>query len=119
MSDKRDNKPKLTFAEKLRAKSHAGFDDTFRSYNKLEEKKEARRNLKMPEKKDKHGPKTAYSKLPVSILTDKIKYSCVKKTYQSRDPRFDKESGTFNEGLFAKSYSFIEDVKRERFTELK
>ena len=29
----------------------------------------------------------------------------------SRDPRFDDLSGTFNEDLFKKSYSFLDDMK--------
>ena len=41
------------------------------------------------------------------------------KKYQVRDPRFDRESGTLNEGMMHKSYAFIEDIQRERFGELK
>lgn len=39
----------------------------------------------------------------------KMRFSFVFQTI--RDPRFDERSGTFNEDLFKKSYSFIEDVK--------
>jgi ribosomal RNA-processing protein 36 len=37
---------------------------------------------------------------------------------KSRDPRFDSLSGKFNEDLFQKSYSFVEDYKQEELNEL-
>ena len=37
----------------------------------------------------------------------------------ARDPRFDSSSGNLNQGLFAKSYSFIKEYQDERFSTLK
>ena len=31
----------------------------------------------------------------------------------SRDPRFDARSGTLNENLFKKSFSFLDDIKQK------
>ena len=62
-------------------------------------------------KKDKNAPKVAYSKLPVSVLHKMRQTSnSDPKKYKTRDPRFDRESGTLNEGMMHKSYAFIEDV---------
>merc|ERR1712156_809907 len=36
-----------------------------------------------------------------------------------RDPRFDNLSGKFNEDLFDKSYSFVEDMKKEELKTVK
>jgi len=38
----------------------------------------------------------------------------------SRDPRFDPRTGAFNDNLFKKSFSFLDDIKqRERKVNLK
>ena len=36
-----------------------------------------------------------------------------------RDPRFERQSGTLNQGLFAKSYSFIKELQQDRKVLLK
>ena len=36
-----------------------------------------------------------------------------------RDPRFENTSGTLNQGLFAKSYSFIKEMQQQRQSNLK
>ena len=42
-----------------------------------------------------------------------------KTRYDSRDPRFQAQSGDLNTGMMTKSYEFITDMQRERFYELK
>jgi len=36
----------------------------------------------------------------------------VRKHSEIRDPRFDERTGSFNEGLFKKSYAFLDEMKR-------
>ncbi|CAJ0867319.1 12043_t:CDS:2, partial [Entrophospora sp. SA101] len=41
-----------------------------------------------------------------------------KKDQANIDPRFDNLSGKFNEGLFEKSYEFIEEYKKSEINEI-
>jgi hypothetical protein len=41
------------------------------------------------------------------------------KKFKSRDPRFDERSGKFNEDLFKKSYSFLDEYQKEEIQTLK
>ena len=78
---------------------------------------------------NKKAPRERYSKLPVSTIKreqhrDKATSGYVRGQWTghhdfARDPRFQNSSGNLNQGLFAKSYSFIKEYQDERFTDLK
>lgn len=79
-----------------------------------------RRNDPTPakeEKKGKNQPLEASSKRRPPRFID---FGTIPRNTQrkSRDPRFDSLSGKFNEDLFQKSYSFVEDYKQEELNEL-
>ena len=52
------------------------------------------------------------SKKPVSRFREVIPAN-KRQREQSRDPRFDEKAGSFNEDLFKKSYSFLEEMRSE------
>ena len=54
-------------------------------------------------------PREVSSKKPVPRFQEVIQ---LKKHDEIRDPRFDERTGSFNEGLFKKSYAFLDEVKR-------
>ncbi|KAK2940238.1 putative Ribosomal RNA processing protein 36 like protein [Blattamonas nauphoetae] len=60
-------------------------------------------------------PKEISSKKPFNPYEVKPK----KKTPQSMDPRFDPLCGKFNEDLYRKSFTFINDLKQQELNELK
>ncbi|CAG8512064.1 23121_t:CDS:2 [Dentiscutata erythropus] len=65
----------------------------------------------------KHRPMEISSKKPVGRFRQIIEIpSHIKKR---RDPRFDDLSGKFNEDLFEKSYSFLNEYKRSEIEEVK
>jgi hypothetical protein len=66
--------------------------------------------MKPAYKVGKNMPKQKYSKLPVSVIKHIKGQASAKKITVGRDPRFEKSSGQLNQGLFAKSYSFIKDL---------
>ena len=57
-------------------------------------------------------PREMSSKKPVSRFREVIAVNREQKE-QLRDPRFDERAGNFNEDLFKKSYSFLEDMRSE------
>ena len=57
----------------------------------------------------KHAPAETTSKKPVKRFRQVIETH----TRTIRDPRFDKLSGKFNEGLFESSYGFINDYEKK------
>jgi ribosomal RNA-processing protein 36 len=83
--------------------------------------------VKVFKKNSKHAPKEISSKIPASKFK-KIKFfdkeddpntgKFVKKI-KPRDPRFDKLSGHFNQGLFEASYSFLDEYREKELEELK
>ncbi|KAM0682078.1 rRNA biogenesis protein rrp36 [Mitosporidium daphniae] len=62
-------------------------------------------------------PKVASSKEPVSALRKVVPHSAV--INKKRDPRFDTESGAFNEDLFKKSYPWLKDMHAQEKAHLK
>jgi ribosomal RNA-processing protein 36 len=78
-------------------------------------------------RQNKHAPKEISSKIPASRFKpikffkdgeDPTSGTFIKK-FKPRDPRFEKYSGNFNQGLFEASYSFLDDVRQEELQELK
>lgn len=61
-------------------------------------------------RRNKHAPMEVTSKRPVSRFRQIVEVS--KSVKLRRDPRFDSLSGKFNEDLFEKSYSFLDDYKK-------
>ena len=55
-------------------------------------------------------PREISSKKPVSRFREVVPIE--KKQDESCDPRFDDRAGKFNDDLFKKSYSFIEEMKK-------
>ena len=79
--------------------------------------------------KNKKLPKERYSKLPVGTVRKEQHREKASSGYEggrwtahkdfARDPRFDSSSGHLNQGLFAKSYSFIKEYQDDRYDTLK
>lgn len=74
----------------------------------------------------KHAPKEISSRIPAA-KAKKIRFlkpdedpttGKFTKKAKSRDPRFDKFSGHFNQGLFEASYSFLEENRDQELKEL-
>ncbi|CAI2173663.1 16575_t:CDS:2 [Funneliformis geosporum] len=61
-------------------------------------------------RRNKHAPMEVTSKKPVSRFRQIVEISNSVK--HRRDPRFDSLSGKFNEDLFEKSYSFLDEYKK-------
>lgn len=80
--------------------------------------REKARALRDSTKVGKNMPKAQYSKIPVSVVKH-IKGRDAPKAAVVRDPRFENSSGTLNQGLFEKSYSFISEVQQERMQTLR
>ena len=55
------------------------------------------------------------AKHPVSVFRQVVS---VPRKVRGRDPRFDSLSGNFNEGLYKKSYGFLDDMRKEEEEEL-
>ncbi|KAI7907570.1 uncharacterized protein BX663DRAFT_491346 [Cokeromyces recurvatus] len=66
-------------------------------------------------RENKHKPMEITSKRAVGRFREVVQMQSVKR----RDPRFDKLSGHFNQDLFEKSYSFINDYKKSEMEMLK
>ncbi|KAF7728391.1 hypothetical protein EC973_006199 [Apophysomyces ossiformis] len=64
---------------------------------------------------NKHSPMEMSSKKAVSRLREVVTTASVKR----RDPRFDKLSGSFNQDLFEKSYTFLEEYKSSEMNMLR
>lgn len=69
--------------------------------------KKGTNTTKSLKRENKNRPRELSSKKPVPRLRQVIP---VKKR-MARDPRFDELSGTFNQEMFDKAYSFLDDVK--------
>jgi ribosomal RNA-processing protein 36 len=65
-------------------------------------------------RKNKHRPLEVTSKKPVSRHREVVKPMRSK----SRDPRFDHQSGTYNDVNFAKSYEFLGDYRKGEIDDL-
>lgn len=63
-------------------------------------------------RENKNRPREVSSKKPVSRFREVIPAN-KRQREQSRDPRFDEKAGSFNEDLFKKSYSFLEEMRSE------
>ncbi|RIA99703.1 hypothetical protein C1645_811052 [Glomus cerebriforme] len=75
-------------------------------------------NVKGPKKRrNKHAPMETSSKRPVSRFRQVIEIP--KSIRQRRDPRFDSLSGKFNEDLFEKSYTFLNEYKKSEIEQIK
>ncbi|XP_065889153.1 ribosomal RNA processing protein 36 homolog isoform X2 [Dysidea avara] len=59
-------------------------------------------------RRNKHRPLELSSKHP----PPRLPASTNKKPKGSRDPRFDRRTGAFNDNLFKKSFSFLDDMKQ-------
>ena len=66
-------------------------------------------------RKNKNRPREMSSKRPVSKFKQVIPVT--KKV--SRDPRFDDLSGKFNENMFEKAYSFLDDIRSQEKEQVK
>ena len=75
----------------------------------------------------KHAPKEISSKIPASKFK-KIEFVSAEddpssgkftKKSKPRDPRFDKLSGKFNQGLFEASFSFLDEYRENELKEIK
>ena len=101
---------------------------TFKQQLSLTDKKGKahRKEIKKFKRLNKHSPKEISSKIPASKIKkisflkpgeDAATGTYIKKE-KSRDPRFDKFSGHFNQGLFEASYSFLDENKEEELRQL-
>ena len=94
------------------------FKDQLKTQHKKSHSKQELKRFKRP---SKHAPKEISSKIPAAKMK-KIKFSTsegdstnentTKKT-KPRDPRFEKYSGNFNQGLFEASYSFLDEYREK------
>ncbi|KAI9595318.1 hypothetical protein BDF19DRAFT_496140 [Syncephalis fuscata] len=83
-------------------------------HNRLE--KEHSREIKIPAKPTgKHRPIEVTSKKPVGRFRQVVESDKKK----SRDPRFDRLSGHFNEDLFQKAYGFIDEYRQSELQQMK
>ncbi|ORY25672.1 DUF947-domain-containing protein [Rhizoclosmatium globosum] len=73
--------------------------------------REAREKKEIKKRTSKHAPAEMTSKRPVPRYRQVVE---LPKKEEHRDPRFNKFSGKFNEGLFKRSYGFLEDTKRTK-----
>ncbi|KAI8621766.1 hypothetical protein BC830DRAFT_110293 [Chytriomyces sp. MP71] len=64
----------------------------------------------------KHAPAEMSSKKPVSRFRQVVE---LPKAEQYRDPRFNKLSGKFNDGLFKRSYGFLDDYDKSEIEDLR
>ncbi|CAB3996442.1 ribosomal RNA processing 36 homolog [Paramuricea clavata] len=73
------------------------------------------RNESTLKRKNKNRPREMSSKRPVSKFKQVVPVT--KKV--SRDPRFDNLSGKFNENMFEKAYSFLDDIRSQEKEQVK
>ena len=88
--------------------------------------KSSNSHIKKFKRISKHSPKEISSKIPAAKIK-KIQFTSpdddpsigkfVRKS-KSRDPRFDKFSGKFNQGLFEASYSFLDEYREQELKEI-
>ncbi|CAG8475909.1 22859_t:CDS:2 [Rhizophagus irregularis] len=64
-------------------------------------------------RRNKHAPMEMSSKRPVSRFRQIVEIP------KSRDPRFDSLSGKFNEDLYEKTYSFLNEYKKSEIEQIK
>ncbi|PKC14643.1 DUF947-domain-containing protein [Rhizophagus irregularis] len=68
-------------------------------------------------RRNKHAPMEMSSKRPVSRFRQIVEIP--KSMKQKRDPRFDSLSGKFNEDLYEKTYSFLNEYKKSEIEQIK
>ncbi|KAJ3063719.1 rRNA biogenesis protein rrp36 [Rhizoclosmatium hyalinum] len=78
--------------------------------------REAREKKEIKKRTSKHAPAEMTSKRPVPRYRQVVE---LPKKEEHRDPRFNKFSGKFNEGLFKRSYGFLEDYEKNEIEELR
>ncbi|KAJ3066615.1 rRNA biogenesis protein rrp36 [Podochytrium sp. JEL0797] len=76
----------------------------------------AREKKEIQKRGGKHAPAEQTSKRPVSRFRQVIE---IPKKEIGRDPRFSKFSGTLNEGLFKRSYGFLEEYQKSEIEQLR
>ncbi|KAJ3013360.1 UNVERIFIED_CONTAM: rRNA biogenesis protein rrp36 [Siphonaria sp. JEL0065] len=76
----------------------------------------AREKAEIKKRGSKHAPAEQTSKRPVSRFRTVVD---LPKKEIHRDPRFNKFSGQFNEGLFKRSYGFLEEYEKEEIDEMR
>ena len=108
----------LSFAERIKHKVNSGFDNSVKA-NLAQRKEQREVAVKVDYKVGKKMPKQHYSKLPVSVIKHIKGQAPAVKKLVSMDPRFSEHSGKLNKGMFAKSYSFLKEVQKERYGLLK
>ncbi|CAJ0875570.1 14503_t:CDS:2 [Entrophospora sp. SA101] len=88
----------------------------FKDLQKKEEEQGFDNNYETKKRSSKHRPMEITSKKAVGRFRQVVELpNNIKK---NRDPRFDNLSGKFNEGLFEKSYEFIEEYKKSEINEI-
>ncbi|KAJ3142558.1 hypothetical protein HK100_001382 [Physocladia obscura] len=75
-----------------------------------------KRKPEIKKRGSKHAPAEITSKKPVSRRRTIVE---LPKKEIHRDPRFNKLSGNFNEGLFNRSYGFLEEYEKSEIEDLK
>eukprot|EP01126_Amoeba_proteus_P061922 TRINITY_DN8359_c0_g1_i23.p2 TRINITY_DN8359_c0_g1~~TRINITY_DN8359_c0_g1_i23.p2 ORF type:complete len:259 (-),score=70.86 TRINITY_DN8359_c0_g1_i23:199-975(-) len=107
----------LTFEERkaLRKFDNSGSEASQSSAKLLQDLREGKLKPKRKKTKKKDEPPEMSSKIPVSRKKQVIQT----KKKISRDPRFDSLSGHFNEGLFKKSFSFLDEIVDQEMNFLK
>ncbi|KAJ3112706.1 rRNA biogenesis protein rrp36 [Phlyctochytrium bullatum] len=63
----------------------------------------------LPKRKSKHAPQ----ELPATRAVSRKRVVVETQQLKTRDPRFDSLSGSFNQGLFEKSYGFLDDYRKK------
>lgn len=94
------------------------FDSAFKEASEKRSFKRANKNRQMILSqmfvehlfKDIFRPREMSSKHPVPLFREVV---TLQKKEERGDPRFDERAGRFSKDLFSKSYSFIEEMKKE------
>ncbi|KAJ3233252.1 rRNA biogenesis protein rrp36 [Chytriomyces hyalinus] len=85
-------------------------------YSKNEREETRKKKAEIAKRGSKHAPAEQTSKKPVSRRRDVVE---IQKKEVYRDPRFNKLSGKFNEGLYKRSYGFLDDYEKSEIADLR
>ncbi|KAJ3239744.1 rRNA biogenesis protein rrp36 [Chytriomyces hyalinus] len=85
-------------------------------FSKTEREETRKKKAEIAKRGSKHAPAEQTSKRPVSRRRDVVE---IQKKEVYRDPRFNKLSGKFNEGLYKRSYGFLDDYEKSEIADMR